>query len=339
MLREGRGLARFLLRIPLQGQNALFALSVYRQRGCRLCPFLRGVPHHGDAIAKSLTWDGALIWIALAAVAYILSKILFGVSTLLSHVSAYTILESLRKDVVHKLMHASLGTVQTKSIGNIKSVFLDRIENIEPPLAHMIPELGGSLVLAAGLAVWLVLIDWRMALTCLVCVPLGLIVFASSLKEFNAKYAAFMAESNHVNSVIVEYVEGIQVVKAFNQASDSYEKYSNAVKAFKDFTMEWFKSTWLTMNLMSSIMPTTLLGVMPVGLALYLNGALSPIDLAMCVVLALAIVDPIARFTSFVNEIKSMEYAVADAEEFLGLPELPEVTRNATGVQGFVHRN
>ena len=87
--------------------------------------------------------------------------------------------------------------------------------------------------------------------------------------------------------------------------------------------MEWFKSTWLTMNLMSSIMPTTLLGVMPVGLALYLNGALSPIDLAMCVVLALAIVDPIARFTSFVNEIKSMEYAVADAEEFLGLPELP----------------
>ena len=287
----------------------------------------------GMAIAKSLTWDGALIWIALAAVAYILSKILFGISTLLSHVSAYTILESLRKDVVRKLMHASLGTVQTKSIGNIKSVFLDRIENIEPPLAHMIPELGGSLVLAAGLAVWLVLIDWRMALACLVCVPLGLMVFASSLKEFNAKYAAFMAESNHVNSVIVEYVEGIQVVKAFNQASDSYEKYSNAVKAFKDFTMEWFKSTWLTMNLMSSIMPTTLLGVMPVGLALYFNGALSPIDLAMCVVLALAIVDPIARFTSFINEIKSMEYAVADAEEFLGLPELPEVTRNATGVQ------
>lgn len=197
----------------------------------------------GMAIAKSLTWDGALIWIALAAVAYILSKILFGISTLLSHVSAYTILESLRKDVVRKLMHASLGTVQTKSIGNIKSVFLDRIENIEPPLAHMIPELGGSLVLAAGLAVWLVLIDWRMALACLVCVPLGLMVFASSLKEFNAKYAAFMAESNHVNSVIVEYVEGIQVVKAFNQASDSYEKYSNAVKAFKDFTMEWFKST------------------------------------------------------------------------------------------------
>ncbi len=285
------------------------------------------------AIVGSLTWDGALVWIAVAAIAYVLSKVLFAASTLLSHVSAYAILESLRKDFVSKLMRASLGTVQSKSIGSIKTVFIDRIENIEPPLAHMIPELGGSLILAVGLAGWLVVIDWRMALACLICVPLGLAVFASSLKEFNAKYAAFMAESAHVNSVIVEYIEGIQVVKAFNQASDSYEKYANAVKAFKGFTMEWFKSTWVTMNLMSSIMPTTLLGVLPVGLALYLGGALSPADLAMCVVLALAIVDPIARFTSFVNELKSMEYAVADAAEFLDLPELPEADRRATEVK------
>ncbi|MGR1083211.1 ABC transporter ATP-binding protein [Olegusella massiliensis] len=316
-----------------KGKMALSVIASIASVAAGFVPFYAVYRLMEMAIVGSPAWDSALVWIAVAAVFYVLSKALFGASTLLSHVSAYTILESLRKDFVSKLMRASLGTVQSKSIGSIKSVFIDRIENIEPPLAHMIPELGGSLVLAAGLAGWLVAIDWRMALACLVCVPLGLAVFASSLKEFNAKYAAFMAESAHVNSVIVEYIEGIQVVKAFNQASDSYEKYANAVKAFKDFTIEWFRSTWVTMNLMSSIMPTTLLGVLPVGLALYLGGALSPADLAMCVVLALAIVDPIARFTSFVNELKSMEYAVADAAEFLDLPELPEADRRATGVK------
>ena len=70
-------------------------------------------------------------------------------------------------------------------------------------------------------------------------------IFASSLKEFNARYAAYMAESNHVNSVIVEYIEGIQVVKAFNQASDSYQKYADAVRSFKDYTMGWFRSAWV----------------------------------------------------------------------------------------------
>ena len=63
------------------------------------------------------------------------SKALFGISTLLSHVSAYTILETLRRDFIEKLMRASLGTVQEKSIGQIKNVFLDRIEGIEVPLA------------------------------------------------------------------------------------------------------------------------------------------------------------------------------------------------------------
>ena len=89
-------------------------------------------------------WEAAVPWIAAAAAAYVASKVLFGVSTLLSHVSAYTILAQLRRDFAAKLMRASLGTVQGKSIGQIKNVFIDRIEGIEPPLAHMIPELSGS---------------------------------------------------------------------------------------------------------------------------------------------------------------------------------------------------
>lgn len=312
-----------------RGKMALSFIASVASVGVGFVPFYCVYRLMAMAIDGTLSWEGSTFWLVLAAAAYVASKLLFGASTLLSHVSAYTILASLREDFVRKLMKASLGTVQGKSIGSVKSVFVDRIENIEPPLAHMIPELGGSLVLAAGLAVWLVAIDWRVALACLASVPVGLLVFASSLKGFNAKYAAYMAESSHVNSVIVEYIEGIQVVKAFNQASDSYEKYAGAVRAFKDFTMQWFRSTWVTMNFMSSIMPTTLLGVLPAGIALYLGGSLAPADFAMCVILALAIVDPIMRFTAFVNDVKSMEYAVADAAEFLGLPELPETARSA----------
>ena len=60
-------------------------------------------------------WEAAVPWIAAAAAAYVASKVLFGVSTLLSHVSAYTILAQLRRDFAAKLMRASLGTVQGRS--------------------------------------------------------------------------------------------------------------------------------------------------------------------------------------------------------------------------------
>ena len=79
--------------------------------------------------------------------------------------------------------------------------------------------------------------------------------------------------------LLLRYVEGIEVVKAFNQSTSSYEKFVNAVQSFKEFTLAWFKSTWKTMNLMMAIMPTTLLGVLPVGLLLVQNGSISPAEL------------------------------------------------------------
>ena len=187
----------------------------------------------------------------------------------------------------------------------------------------------GNVLLAAAIAVWMALIDWRIALACLVTVPIGLVVFASGLGAYNRMYAAYMAEGNHVNSVMVEYVEGIQVIKAFNQGSNSYQKYANAVRSFKDFTLGWFKATWVSMNLAFSILPTTLLGVLPVGLALYLAGDVTPAELGLEFVLALAVVAPLMKLSSFLNEAKAMEYAVADASEFLDLPELPEPAQRA----------
>ena len=281
------------------------------------------------ADAVQADWSSVVFWLIVAAAGYTASKVLFGVSTLFSHVSAYTILETLRADVVEKLMKTSLGTAASKSIGQIKNVFVDRIEGVEVPLAHMIPELSGNMLLAFAIVVWLALIDWRLALSCLVTLPVGLIVFASGLSTYNRMYSAYMAESNHVNSVMVEYIEGIQVVKAFNQATDSYQKYADAVRSFKEFTMGWFKATWVGMNLSFSILPTTLLGVLPAGLALYGAGAITPAELGIGLVLALAVVPPIMKFTSFLNEAKAMEYAVADAREFLDLPQLPEVEDRA----------
>lgn len=303
--------------------------------GAGLVPFYAVYRIMGELMEFGAASDGAVVlgWLGIAAGAYVASKALFGISTLLSHGSAYAILESLRRDVVEKLMKTSLGTAASKSIGQVKNVFVDRIEGIEVPLAHMIPELSGNALLALAIAVWLAIIDWRLALACLATVPVGLIVFASSLATYNKMYASFMAQSNHVNSVMIEYIEGIQVVKAFNQTSDSYTKYTDAVRSFRDFTMGWFKATWVGMNLAFSILPTTLLGVLPAGLALYLAGVIDPAELGLALVLALAVVHPLMKLSSFLNEAKSMEYAVADASEFLDLAELsePEVRAQTKG--------
>lgn len=255
---------------------------------------------------------------------FIIKILFYGISTELSHVSAYNILEGIRLAIAGRLMGAPLGEVTSKPIGGMKSTIVDRVEDIEPPLAHLIPELSSNVLLAVGVVIVLFVLDWRMGLASLVTVPIAAIPMSVGMNTFNQQYASYMAANEEVNSIIVEYVEGIEVVKAFNQTSGSYEKFSKAVASFRDFTMDWYKSTWIPMNLTLSILPTTLLGTLPAGIALYLNGSMSPAKLALCLMLALGIVGPLVRATVFINEMKSMEYAVSDAQELLSMEILSE---------------
>ena len=191
------------------------------------------------------------------------------------HVSAYTILEGLRLQAADRLRGRPWERWDSRPIGAMKSTIVDRIEDIEPPLAHMIPELSSNILLPLVVVIAMFAIDWRMGLALLVTIPVALIPMAFGLRTYNKNYAAYMAANAHVNSVIVEYVEGIQVVKAFSQGERSYQKFANAVRSFRDFTMDWFRCTWASMN-RAVHLPTTLLGTLPMGTFLYQTGGAGP---------------------------------------------------------------
>lgn len=275
-------------------------------------------------IDQTVTLSAIQFWCLVGVAGYLVRVVCFGVSTILAHISAYTILEGLRLKIADRLMRAPLGEVMGRRIGYLKNIIMDKVDDIEPPLAHMIPELTSNLLLPLAIFVWMLVIDWRLGLSVLIAPILSMIPMAFLMRNYNSQYAAYMEANNHVNSVIIEYVEGIEVVKAFNQSTSSYEKFVGAVESFKGFTLDWFRSTWKTMNLMLAIMPTTLVGVLPVGLLLNRAGQITPAELAMGIILSLSIVGPLMKVTIFINEAKSMEYAVEAANELQNLPVLPD---------------
>lgn len=275
-------------------------------------------------IDQTVTLRDIQFWCLVGVAGYLVRVVCFGVSTILAHISAYTILEGLRLKIADRLMRAPLGEVMGRRIGYLKNIIMDKVDDIEPPLAHMLPELTSNLLLPLAIFAWMLVIDWRLGLSVLIAPILSMIPMAFLMKNYNSQYAAYMEANNHVNSVIIEYVEGIEVVKAFNQSTSSYEKFVGAVESFKGFTLDWFRSTWKTMNLMLAIMPTTLVGVLPVGLLLNRAGQITPAELAMGIILSLSIVGPLMKVTTFINEAKSMEYAVEAANELLNLPVLPD---------------
>ena len=280
-------------------------------------------------LERQANWEGILFWCGVCLAGYAVKVAGYALSTMLAHVSAYTILEGLRLQTADRLMGAPLGEVESRPIGAMKSTIVDRIEDIEPPLAHMIPELSSNILLPMVVVAAMFSIDWRMGLALLVTIPCALIPMAFGMRSYNKNYAAYVEANAQVNSVIVEYVEGIQVVKAFSQGERSYQKFAQAVSSFKAFTMDWYRCTWASMNLCLSILPTTLLGTLPAGIALYQAGVLDPAQVTLCLMMALGIVTPLISATAFINSMKSMQFAVKDTRELLDLPQLSQSEQDA----------
>ena len=273
--------------------------------------------------------ENIIPWILLCVAGYAAKLLFHGISTSLSHISAYRILENIRMALSEKLMKISLGKAVSQTAGEWKSIIVDRVETIELPLAHMIPEGISNLILPICVFAYMLVMDWRIALSSLVCVPIGMVVYGIMMRNYNTQYDKYMKSSDYVNSVIVEYTEGIQVIKAFNQSSSSYQKYTGAVTDFKNFTLDWFRSTWGLMNLGAAILPSTLLGMLPVGVLLYCSGAMSPSNLTLAIILSLSIIGPVSWFNNAVNNDKSIEYAIRDVNKVLDIPELPDTDKPA----------
>lgn len=279
-------------------------------------------------IKDMVTSNTILFWSCLAILFYAIKVSFFGISTSLSHYGAYTILEKLRLNVTDKFLHAPLSNVMEKSIGEIKNMFVDKIESIEPPLAHMIPEGSGNITLPLISIIILAVIDWRMALASLITIPLSMIPFAITMKLSGKNFQKYNESNNFVNSAIIEYIEGIEVIKAFGQTGKSYEKFSSAINDYKKFVLKWLSSTWITMKLTFALFPSTLLGTLPIGLLLYTKGALSPAEVALCVMLSMSMVGSLAKLEVFSEGIREMGYTIEALQNFLDIPELQEPNKN-----------
>ncbi len=272
----------------------------------------------------NLDKEAVVYWCLVALGTYLIKVICFGLSTGISHFVAFNVLEGLRLKVADVFLKAPLGEVYSHSIGEIKSIIVDKIEDIEPPLAHVVPEGAGHILLPIISFIALAMVDIRIALAALAAFPLGLVFMILTFQISGKNLTKYQEANAHMSSVIVEYVEGIEVIKAFGKAGVSYEKFAGSIEDYKCFVIEWMKSTWITMKLAFAFMPATLLGVIPVCLLLIEKGSISVSQMALSVMLAMSMVISMAKIEVFSNGLRQMQYTVLEIQKMLNIKVLSE---------------
>ena len=290
-------------------------------------------------VTDTATTAKIVSWCLLALAAYAGKTLTFSLSTGTSHSMAYHILEGLRLRLADRFLHAPLGDVESHTIGEIKTMMVDKIENLEPPLAHMIPEGAGHIVLPIVSLAALAGIDWRLALASLVTFPLSFLCMGLTFKISGKNFSKYDESSNSMNSAIVEYIEGIEVIKAFGRAGVSYEKYAGAITDFRTFVVKWLTSTFATMKLSFALFPSTLLGTLPTALLLASGGTITAPQAALAAMLSISMVGSLAKLEVFSENMRQVKFTVESLQEYLEMAELPEPKARAEIVGADVELN
>ena len=246
------------------------------------------------------------------------------ISTTLSHKATFAVLGNIRKRVCEKLTRVPLGTVLDMPSGSVKNVLVERIDSIETTMAHIIPEFTSNLLVPIALLVYLFVLDWRMALAVLATVPIGFGCYAGMTRGYAESYQNTVDKTKILNDTAVEYINGIEVIKAFGKAQSSYEKFVVAAKEGASCYVEWMRRCNIYFCLAMSVFPATMVAVLPIGGLLFRTGTLDANTFIQVILFSVGLITSLITVMSYGDDLAKLSTIIG---EVTGILEQEEQTR------------
>ena len=282
----------------------------------------------GEAITASFIIQHVI----LVLVCLMLQALFYGWGLNLSHKAAYDTLLRLRTALQKRFEKLPLGVIQDKGTGTVKKLFVDDVDSLEVLLAHSMPEGIANLMVPIAVYVAMFFVDWKLALLSLASIPLSLVAMMTMYSVGMKKMGPYYMAGQKMNNTIIEYINGMEVVKVFNKDADSYERFRKDISDYRNYTLAWYRAAWPWMAIYSSLLPCTIILTLPVGAWFVLCGwsALPNLILVLC--LSLSIGMPLLKSLGFLPTMPQLNYKISALEQVLDAPELQQTNDRFHGI-------
>ena len=283
-------------------------------------------------LGQNLEFKRLVILLAGILICLVLQALLGGLGLNMSHKAAYNTLFGLRTSLQKKMENLPLGAIEEKGTGAIKKMFVDDIGSLEVLLAHSLPEGIANLIVPVMVYIAMFFVDWRLALMSLASIPLSIvammIMYSAGMKKMGPYYMA----SGKMNNTIIEYVNGMEVVKVFNKQAESYQRFSKDVGDYRDYALAWYKTAWPWMALYSALLPCTIILTLPLGGYFAYMGYVSLSDLILVLCLSLSIGLPLLKALGFLPTMPQLNYKISALEDALNIEPLKQGENRFKGI-------
>lgn len=316
----------YCLDLRMAGQKkSSYVLSVILAIGnvvCKIIPYFIIIDVVKMFLNGSKNFNDYMYDAILIAVSFIIAELFHSLSTSLSHKATFTVLANIRKACCDKLARVPLGYVKDTSSGTLKNIMVERIDSIETTLAHVIPEFTSNLLGPVVILIYFFTIDYRLALWSLVPILVGFISYFGMMLDFKPNFEKTVKATKDLNDAAVEYIDGIEVIKAFSKTESSYEKFTTAATAYANSFISWMRKCSIFHALMMTITPYTLLTVLPLGAHYVANGTLTVNHFILCIILSLSIAGPLITAFSYTDDLGKIDVIVGEVVGILDQKEL-----------------
>ena len=264
-------------------------------------------------------------------IAFVLQLICHGLSTAISHKTAFRILREIRIAITNKMLRMPLGYMQLHGTGHFQHMLIDGTERLEFPLAHAIPETTSNVLIPVGIIVSLFFVDWRMALAVTVPAVLTLIfylpMYIGIMNEFaNTYYSAL----ERMNDRVVEYIRGNKEIKIFGQEKRAYSKYEEAIRNYKKSTLKLYNKMYMVSAPALVLLSSITVSVLCVGGYLYVYRDLSGQIFLFSVLLSVGLGSSLLKFTEFMDNFYHIRNGKHLIDRILSALELKEIASGET---------
>ena len=277
----------------------------------------------------------------MMAVLWIFRVVFHTLSTNISHRTTFKLIGNVRILLIDKLSRLPLGTVQGMPSGELKNIICERTDSMEPILAHVVPEFTANICAPIMLFIYILTLDWRMAFLSLATLPIAGIAMIWMLKDKNVQFQKTQTTTKVLNDTAVEYVGGIEVIKAFGKAESSYKRFADAAKENANSFIEWMRACVIPFSLGMVIAPATLLSVLPTGALFTMNGSLSLTEYIMILIISCGLISPLITVMSYNDDITKATSIFTEIDDILNLTELkrPEISNKLNTVHDITLNN
>ena len=279
-------------------------------------------------LGKETVFSSYLPWIITALAGFLLRTVLYNGALGISHNATFNILKTIRQMLLSKLPRLPLGTVMDTKSGKLKEIIVDQVDSMETTLAHLFPEMTANIVTPVLTVIYLFVLDWRLALLSLAVFPIAFVFMMTVMGNYAKDYEGAVKATAEMSGTMIEYINGIEVIKAFNQGKASYTKLTDKVRANAQYYYDWMRRSQLGMSMAYAFSPAQMLTVLPFGWLFYTHGTLTAETFITVIILALGMAAPIVAAFNFVDTLAQVGTTVSQVDEILKAEEQEHGTQS-----------